>query len=100
MCYKHWMKRSISYQPIPEPSGGYVALEIYPPGTWFGSKMFHVFVGGGGRSAHQTLKVAEAALHKLALAACDERIAQAKASLAHFERQRAKLVGGLKRRAR
>lgn len=90
-------KKPIEFQPIEQGNQGYIALQIYPPGAWFDSKMFLVFVGGCGRSEHRTLSAAEKALHKLALEECDERIARARSQIEHYENERLKLIGGLKR---
>ena len=71
---------------------GYIALEIYPPGAWFNSKQFEVFVGGCGRSSHRTRGAAEKRLLELAIETCDDRITQAQATLEHYKRERERLA--------
>lgn len=56
-------KQEINYPPIPGPkrngeSDGYIALSIYPPGTWFNSPDYKVFVGGCGVGTAKTLSAA------------------------------------------
>lgn len=71
---------------------GYVALQIYPPGAWFDSKQFEVFVGGCGRSGHRSRAAAEKRLLELAMKTCDDRITQAQAMLDHYKKERERLV--------
>lgn len=71
---------------------GHIALDIYPPGAWFNSKQFKVFVGGDGRSEHRSRGAAEKRLLEFALETCDDRIAQAQAMLDHYKQERERLV--------
>lgn len=86
-------KETLQFEPILDMrKGSYTALQIYPPGAWFGSKMFKVFVGGCGRTDHRTQAKAEEALLAAAIAKCDQRIRAAQSEIAHFEHEREKLV--------
>lgn len=86
--------KSIEFVPIrcAGSLSGYVALEIYPPGAWFDSKQFEVFVGGCGRASHRTRAAAEKRLLDLAIETCRERIAQAQAILDHYKKERDSLM--------
>lgn len=85
-------KKEIDFEPVVGLGDSRIALSIRPPGTWFDSPLFHVFVGGCGRGKHRTLASAKNALLKWALAECDGRIARAKAEHECYERERQKLL--------
>ena len=83
--------KDIEFQPIRGEHVGYVALSIRPPGTWFNNKGYKVFRGGCGLGEQHTLPLAKAALLKAAIGECDERIAAAKKTIAHYTAEKAKL---------
>lgn len=78
--------------------GGQIALAIYPPGTWFDSKEFTIFVGGCGVGRRRTLAAAKKRLLELAVGECNKRIDEAQAEIDHYRRERAVLgTFGLRR---
>lgn len=80
---------AIEFKPIQCFSGnGYIALSIYPPGTWFGEETYRVFVGGCGLCTCPTLEDAKIALLKRAIERCDRLIGEAEAQIVHFKNQR------------
>ena len=91
---------SIEYVGIPGEDGkGVTMLSIYPPGTWFDSKDYHVFVGGSGWGSRPTLKEAEALLLKCAKEYCTQMIRDAERQLGHYLAEHKRLTDvGLKRR--
>lgn len=92
------LREPIEYEPIPEVSGsGHIALTIRPPGTWFDSVDFVVFVGGCGVGHAKTLRAAEELLLQHARAECDRRTHEAQCRLNHFTEQRRRLSAGLVR---
>ena len=83
----------LEFEPIwQERADCYIGLDIYPPGAWFGKPGFHVFVGGSDRVTRRTLASAKKSLLVLAIAECDRRIAQAKATAEHYEVARQRLL--------
>jgi hypothetical protein len=93
-------EQRIEYEPIQNPSGeGYIALSIYPPGTWFDETCWMVFVGGSGVAKAASLEEAERELLWRGLEACDRRMGYAQRLIDHYRTERAELESeGLKRR--
>lgn len=88
------MKREpIYFEPVKNPrAGSYIALAIRPPGTWFDNRDFKVFVGGCGRGKSISLAGAKRLLLKLAIEECDQRLANLRVELGHYERERQRLT--------
>ena len=77
--------KKIEYVPIPCEGGrGYVALSIYPPGTFFNNKGFAVFVGGCGYGEELTLGEAEKYLYECALEDCRRQVINAQAAALYW----------------
>lgn len=84
-------KEPIKFKSIPCPGSGYIALEIYRPGTWFDNTDFAVFVGGSGVGHAPTLPAAKKLLLAQAKEACQRRIREAEAIAAHYRAMEARL---------
>jgi hypothetical protein len=78
---------AIEFKPIQGHKMGQVALTIYPPGGFFDSTHYTVFVGGSGVSRAKTLKEAKALLLQFAKAKCVSRVREAAEEQAHYARQ-------------
>lgn len=80
------------YRPIPGMrEGSQAALNIKPPGTWFGEPGYHVFIGGCGVGVEPTQQKAERVLLREALRYCTRQIEDAQKVIAHYEKARAAL---------
>lgn len=78
-------KTRINFAPIPARHGkGYVALSIYPPGTWFDNTKYKVFVGGSCVGERDTLALATKYLLASAIAYCDRIVADARSTANHY----------------
>ena len=85
-------KQPISFQPIPCPGGGIIALQIYPPGTWFDDTDFNIFVGGSGVGHAPNMLAARGLLHDKAVEACSRRIVEAEDVADHYRKAKSRLV--------
>ncbi len=85
-------KKRIEFKSIPCSSdSGYIALSIYPPGTWMDDKDYVCFVGGCGIGHAQTLRQAKAILLQGAKRHLLAYVKEARARITHYESQLAEL---------
>lgn len=87
---------SIEYEEV-----GGIALTIRPPGSWFDSKDFVVFVNGCGVGRRKTLGAAEKLLLAEATRRTSESLDAARRDVLYYTRECNDLViGGVKRKGK